>query len=77
LNVILFKAELRKALGEKDDLLIEYEAKLKEIQLEVTKLNSDKSNFQSDMKSEKKRATQIEKNIKDVGFNDLELRWEF
>jgi hypothetical protein len=29
------------------------------------------------MKSEKKRATQIEKNIKDVGFNDLELRWEF
>ncbi len=77
MNVILFKAELRKALGEKDDLLIEYEAKLKEIQLEVTKLNSDKSNFQSDMKSEKKRATQIEKNIKDVGFNDLELRWEF
>ncbi len=29
------------------------------------------------MKSEKKRATQIEKNIKDVSFNDLELRWEF
>lgn len=60
-------AELKKALGEKDDLLIEYEAKLKEIQLEVTKLNSDKTNFQSEIKSEKKRATQIEKSIKEVG----------
>ncbi len=57
---------LRKNLGERDDLLIEYEARLKEHQIEITKLNTEKTNLQSTVKSEKKRSTQIEKCINEV-----------
>ena len=57
---------MKKTLGERDDLLVEYEAKHKELEIEITQLNSEKSSLQLSIKSETKRNTQIEKSIEEV-----------
>jgi len=60
--------ELRKNIGDKDEPLNEHEAKLKECQIEIAKLKSELNSFESNIKSEKKRKTQIDKSINEVSW---------
>ncbi len=66
---------LKEALAERDDVLVEYEARMKEIHMEVTRLNSERTNCEQEIKAETKRTTQIEKSIKEVRFRRLFLRF--
>lgn len=61
-------ATLKQNIGNRDEPLVEAEAKLKECQIEIAKLKSELNSFESNIKSEKKRKTQIEKSINEVLF---------
>ena len=70
------RAEI-KSLKEKmnggDELLVEFEAKLKENQIKIAKLKSEINNQQTTQKSEKKRITQVEKCINEVKFLNIDF----
>lgn len=57
---------LKQNIGERDEPLMESEAKLKECQIEIAKLRSELNSFESNIKSEKKRKTQIDRSINEV-----------